>query len=416
MLEAKLMILISLLFLFLFISKINAEEIKITPNTRDELKTVLNNLKYRESRLFFQQKFDLEGNPTVNNRLLKETYLPETWYSSDFKNDPNMTLSYELKTQCFWVVSRANNCHYCLGHQEHKLFNIGFNDNQIAMLDYDWGGLKKSVIKAVGISKKITLRPHELTDEDIKCLYPEFNNEQIIELIYIISMFNNVNRWTDSTGIPQDLEMRGKKIDFSIETSREFKKQSNSLCLRDNMRDRVLPSFKDTMVDIEKAKKRKCRVALLSKEKTKDALDLNENIEEWMCALANFPVVGRQWINCLKSIENEGETDKKTKAIIFWTTARHNMAYVSLYKNLKRFEELNMDPLVVEKKLLEKNEKIIIEFTIKLTEHPQIINDEDIKKLKEFYTNKQIAEIIYLIAVSNMFDRFTEALGFGVTE
>jgi hypothetical protein len=39
--------------------------------------------------------------------------------------DPNMSLDYPFKTMLFWIVSRTNNCQYCLGHQEIKLAVAG---------------------------------------------------------------------------------------------------------------------------------------------------------------------------------------------------------------------------------------------------------------------------------------------------
>jgi alkylhydroperoxidase family enzyme len=34
----------------------------------------------------------------------------------------------------FWIVARANNCHYCLGHQESGLARAGLSDDEIAGL------------------------------------------------------------------------------------------------------------------------------------------------------------------------------------------------------------------------------------------------------------------------------------------
>ena len=52
--------------------------------------------------------------------------------------DPAMTLDYRFKTSLFWIASRANNCQYCLGHQESKLLSAGMTEDQIAALDSDW--------------------------------------------------------------------------------------------------------------------------------------------------------------------------------------------------------------------------------------------------------------------------------------
>ena len=54
------------------------------------------------------------------------------------EQDPNMSLDYAFKTELFWIASRANNCQYCLGHQESKLLNAGLKEDEIAALDFDW--------------------------------------------------------------------------------------------------------------------------------------------------------------------------------------------------------------------------------------------------------------------------------------
>ena len=53
---------------------------------------------------------------------LRALYLPEGWGFGGPRppgaaplgrnTDPNMTLDYAFKTELFWIVSRANNCHY----------------------------------------------------------------------------------------------------------------------------------------------------------------------------------------------------------------------------------------------------------------------------------------------------------------
>lgn len=394
-----------LLILMFFTTFVHAEELKIIPRSREETKIVLENLKHRKSRL--PLPFNESG--MVNNVLARKTYLPEGWYSVDFKSDPLMTLSYELKTQCFWVVSRANNCHYCLGHQEHKLNSVGFSDKEVAFLDYDWTKLDLKVIKAINLSKKITLMPHKITDEDIKSLKPEFNNEQIIELVYVISMFNGVNRWTDAMGLPQDIIMKEKSINFLTTTDNDYKNKTDSLCASSELPVRILPSLEETIEMINDAKNRECRVMLISENETKEIINKKDKviIQDWERALAVFPEICRQQNSRLKSIEEDGSIDKRIKTIISWTSARHNNALFSLSESYKKLLELRMDPSLLD---LNESEESVVIFTKKLTQDPQIITDNDINNLKEFYKDNEIAEIIYLVGFFNMIDRFTETL------
>jgi alkylhydroperoxidase family enzyme len=51
-----------------------------------------------------------------------------------------------------------------------------------------------------------------------------------------------------------------------------------------------------------------------------------------------------------------------------------------------------------------------IRFARKLTSAPQTIVDDDIARLKQHFTDFEVAEIIQLTCDANAFDRFTEAL------
>jgi alkylhydroperoxidase family enzyme len=47
----------------------------------------------------------------------------------------------------------------------------------------------------------------------------------------------------------------------------------------------------------------------------------------------------------------------------------------------------------------------------KSTTDPQLITDADIASVREHYSDAETAQIMQVICVSNMFDRFTEAIG-----
>src|SRR5690606_26139874 len=88
------------------------EGLPIVPATRTEEKTALELLKQRSPRL----PVDGEASVVINGRARRQ-YLPPSWTAADFKDDPTMSLDPTFKVRIFWIVSRANDCHYCLGHQ-----------------------------------------------------------------------------------------------------------------------------------------------------------------------------------------------------------------------------------------------------------------------------------------------------------
>jgi len=89
------------------------------PLTRPELKQSLEDLKSRTPRIPLPALTDDEADQ-LGDRLgyearLRRHYLPgNASRGGEFgrEPDPNMSLDYAFKTMLFWIVSRANNCHY----------------------------------------------------------------------------------------------------------------------------------------------------------------------------------------------------------------------------------------------------------------------------------------------------------------
>ena len=91
------------------------------PLTRPEMKQALEDLKSRTPRiplpaLTEEEKAKLGERVASYEGRLRYHYMPsgDTMGSFGFSRepDPKMTLEYAFKTRLFWIVSRANNCHY----------------------------------------------------------------------------------------------------------------------------------------------------------------------------------------------------------------------------------------------------------------------------------------------------------------
>ncbi len=98
-----------------------------TPLTRPEMKQALEDLKHRKIRIPLPELTD-EDKARLGDRAssyesrLRYHYSPggdeqrggARRGAGGFSRepDPSMTLSYELKTMLFWIVSRSNNCLY----------------------------------------------------------------------------------------------------------------------------------------------------------------------------------------------------------------------------------------------------------------------------------------------------------------
>ena len=142
----------------------------------------------------------------VNNGRMRKLYLPPEVTGGGFSRepDPTQTLSQNFKTMFFWIVSRANNCTYCQGHQEVKLASGGVNEETIAALDGDWSEFTDAQRAAFAFTRKLTYEPNRLTTADIDRLRPYYKDTQILEIITAVAGFNSMNRWTGALAIPQE--------------------------------------------------------------------------------------------------------------------------------------------------------------------------------------------------------------------
>jgi hypothetical protein len=90
------------------------------PLTRPEMKQALEDLKARTPRIPLPELTEAEALALGERGGSYESRLRYHYLGGGDgrtgggfgKGDPNATLDYAFKTEMFWIVSRANNCHY----------------------------------------------------------------------------------------------------------------------------------------------------------------------------------------------------------------------------------------------------------------------------------------------------------------
>lgn len=416
---------------------------KIVPQTRPEMKSLLEGLKQRTARLPLPEfkpgtdKSDLRS--TVNNGRMRNLYLPAEWQNTSGTNrnriapttpgnttsktpsyainEPGMTLDYAFKTRLFWLVSRLNNCQYCLGHQEHKLHTAGMDDDSIAALDSDWSVFPANEQAALEFTRRLTVFPHEFTDADINALRPHFNETQIVELVQTIAQYNSTNRWTDSMGIPQDQGFGEAKVELDTPTSAKYQKRPTIVFPRAEKargdwepREAVLAAF-------EAARSREPRVKLLSDAAAREAMQLSADVPlpTWQRAMAYFPQSARRQGEHRKAVAELGRLSPRTKAWIMWSVARENRAWYSAQLARESCHKFGLtdDELFApadQSRAVPAADQAAVAFARKLTSKPRQMTDGDIADLLKHYSAAESAEVVYVACMSNSFDRFTEAL------
>jgi alkylhydroperoxidase family enzyme len=365
----------------------------------------------------------------INNGRMRKLYLPAEVLGGGFTRepDPAMTLDNTFKTMFFWIVSRANNCTYCQGHQEVKLAGDGVKEETIAALDGDWSEFNPAERAAFAFTLKLTAEPHRITDADIDRLRSHYSDLQILEIITAVGGFNAMNRWTGPLAIPQE----GHRV-YLTPTPEKYKA----------MRSRVAPlpadaspsapvcarpadrGPRETRAQIEAAlkacRKRTPRLPLASEDQARGVLPADWSgsgpLPQWVRLLADFPKGGRGWAAQTYHSETKGRLSPKFKAEIAYVAARNDRAWYALGHAIRRLKELGLDDNAIDAldqpgESNPKPERAALALARKVTVDPALITDADIEGLRKLYSDQEVAEIVYQITQAAFFDRLTEAAG-----
>ncbi len=410
--------------------------------TRPEMKKKIEALKQRESRIPLPALTDAEiaaGKRTVNNGRLRSLYLPESWLSSNNRlpNRPagappltdaqrlNQTLSsmqsqpdYPFKTRLFWIVSRTNDCQYCLGHQELKLRRVGMTDDLIASLDSKWTAFPESEQAAMRLTRKATLTPHLVAADDVLELKKHFKDDQLVDVLQTIAGYNSTNRWTASTGIPQDQSFGDEPSELDTPTSPEFAKVETKVAPLDYKPRPAWESQTEFDAAIAACRTRAALVKLPTVEAAQRALAADTpgvTPPAWVQVLAYNPQSALRLWKHRQAIARDGKLNPTLKAEIAWISARENRAWYSAVHARTRLNALGVNDEVLfsigkDEKGFTPAEQTTFAFVRKLTSAPHTIVDADVAGLRKLYSDHEVAEIIFLTCDANSFDRLTELL------
>jgi alkylhydroperoxidase family enzyme len=402
-----------------------SDEPKPVPATRPEIKAALEQLKRRTPRLPLPAA---DGVDSVNNGRMRSLYLPEAWNAnsssrasadrSRTRNNSAPTLDYVLTTSCFWVVSRGNNCHYCLGHQELKLAAAEVTDHRIAALDSNWAQFEPRTRAALAYARTVTLDPHLIDDADIAALKMHFTDAEIIELAFVCSRFNATNRWTDGLGIPQDDRFGDHASTFLTPTSDEYQRTSSIVTPETRASRPPLPTSEEIAAGTHAARFRTPRVQLPSASQA--VRELGEALagrdpEAWERALATLPDVGKSYVAAWSRIMYDHHLEPTLKAELAYITATNNRAWYATATAADRLRALGAKPELLLKPdatgPLDDPSHVARRLASKLTTDSHLITDRDIAEVRAQFSDAETAQIVYVICMANWFDRFTESLG-----
>ena len=427
---------------------------KPVPVTRPDMKQALEDLKKRQPRLPLpaltdEEKAKYGDRPPVNNGRMRQLYLPAELRGGDFPRDPDpsLTLDGAFKTRLFWIVSRANNCEYCLGHQELKLSAAGMTDDQLAALDVDWDAFPADERAAFEFTRRLTYEPHTIDAAAVDALRKHYRDLQILEIIFTVANNNATNRWTDSLGIPQDADgsffarnaPKAVKRDFSTfltPTADAFKdmptrvapvaalKAGQTFAPPCAAQRPPLESRDKVEAALAECRKRTPRLPLPEEDAARAALSPDwpkGPLPQWVRLLANFPKAGVARIASLRAAEEKGDVPAKLKAQVAWIAARQDRAWYAAGVAKRRLLALGVSEddvyaLDGDGKDFTEAERAAFAFVRKLTATPYLIADKDVADLRTHYSDKEVAELVLHVGNAAFFDRVTEASGLRLEE
>ena len=446
------------------------EQPRATPVTRDAMKQYLEDLKHRTPRIPLpelsdeEKKQELESpRPFGYETRLRNQYLsgaPNAYLTfggspvGGFPNlqgtnatsrqnpqDPALTLDYAFKTRMFWIAARANNCQYCLGHQESKLLAAGMDEDQIAALDSDWEIFPEKEQAAFNLAKRLTLEPHLLAPQDIDACKEFFSDLQIIEMLGSIAGNNAINRWKEGAGVPQIRDGgnfssgRGPSHEsYLTKTSEKFAKLRSRIVRFDPKSVSLNGSAQTTckrpellkgeemMKRILEAETRTPRLPLLEEDATRNVLGelaVEGPLPQWQRLLAHFPVAGKRLIDGVLSSKKSDELSSELQAKIDWVTSRQDGAWYLTALALKDLKSQHMDGQIdaLDSDLSKANvlpdarEQALLLVAKNLSASPIVLTDAQVNNAISIAGPKAVTQVINYTCYRAALNRITEGAG-----
>lgn len=432
-----------------------------TPLTRPEMKQYLEDMKARKPRiplpeLTEEDKAKLGERGGSYEGRLRYHYMPQSGEGrgaggrggSGFSFGPSgteATLDNTFKVQLFWLVSRANNCQYCQGHQESKLLRAGMKEDEIAALDSDWNAFGEAQKVAFAFAVKFTNNPHLLNDADIEGLRKHYSNEKILEMILSMAGNNSINRWKEGTGVPQNEGSGGfgfgraggerpattEKHTYLTPTADKYKSAVTkvspleidpktggpsraTVCKRP-----ALESRSETEAALAAAAKRTPRLPLVDDAKAREVVPADYpkgELPQWIRLLATFPEQAKSRVASQISAETRGDLKPLLKAQVSWIIARQDRAWYATAEAKKRLQALGQTDdqiyaLDGDWKGFTPTEQAMFTVAKKLAASPVVLTDDDVTAAVKLAGPRDVVQLISYVTTRASFDRITESAG-----
>lgn len=448
------------------------DEPRATPLTRDAMKQYLEDLKNRKPRIPLPALTEEEAkNGASDPRALgyesriRSLYIGENSVGSYLAfggppasansastssirralgaPDPLISLDYGFKVRLFWLAARANNCQYCLGHQESKLLVAGMSEDEIAALDSDWEYFPEKERVAFALARTLTGEPHLVDDALIDACKKFYSDQQLVEMMGAIAGYNAINRWKEGAGIPQshnggNFGSQGNApsgaVDLDVHTyltptSDKYRSRiSKVVAIGQSKRGDLAPTvLKRPPLETGEALKQKLdwvakrssRVALVDDSAVREAFgDLvpEGKVPTWMRLVAHFPVSGKRFVESTVALKRLDELSPALQSEIDWLVARQDRAWYAAKRALEDMQKcgvreeviaaLDLDPLPTS--VISEKDKALLVVAKNLAGSPIVLTDSQVQKAVDLAGPRAVTQVIHYTANRAAFNRLTE--------
>lgn len=113
-----------------------------------------------------------------------------------------------LKRLIAHVASKAAGCQYCMAHTIAGAAHMGVDEAKLAAIwEYATSPLFSDAERvALDFAFAAAQQPNQVDDADFSAMRQHYTEEQIVEIVAVISVFGFLNRYNDTMGTPLEAE------------------------------------------------------------------------------------------------------------------------------------------------------------------------------------------------------------------
>ena len=122
--------------------------------------------------------------------------------------DKSSTVDNGFKRLIAHVASRAAGCQYCMAHTAGGALHLGVDEKKLAAIwEYQTDPLFSDAERAaLDMAAAAGSVPNAVTEDMFLDMRKHWTEEQIVEIVAVISLFGFLNRWNDTMGTPLEEE------------------------------------------------------------------------------------------------------------------------------------------------------------------------------------------------------------------